>query len=295
MREGLKTIDAAQTAGRTAEANAEVARLSKLYPTNPSVIALGQKESMQSRLADAQAHYVESSRRWVANQKNINTSSLPAVTDMEFPADWKEKSERRLRAMGAQLTAKEKKIIEALDKPVSVAFTDRPLEEALQDLSNMLDQPLLIDKKSLEDLGIVDLKKGATLQAKGISARTALRSILSAQGLTFVVKDETIQVVTVEKAKTMMTTRVYYLGDIVQGVGPFGGPEWGPFINAQQTQANVESLIDVIKKIDPLSWSGPETGGAGTITFHAPSMSLIVRNSAEVHHSLAKSFGVGGK
>ena len=58
----------------------------------------------------------------------------------------------------------------------------------------MLDQPLFIDKKSLDDLGI-DLKKPTSLQANGVSARTVLRQILAAQGLTFVVKDEAIQVV----------------------------------------------------------------------------------------------------
>ena len=162
-------------AGRNTEANAEIARLTKLYPTNPSVWALGQKDSMQNRLADAQAYYVEANRRWVANQKNINQSSLPAITDVEFPKDWVEKSKRRLEANTVQLTTKEKKIIEALDKPISVGFSDRPLDEALQDLSNAFDQPLLIDKKSLEDLGL-DLKKGVSLQGKSLSGHFVLRA-----------------------------------------------------------------------------------------------------------------------
>jgi hypothetical protein len=285
VREGIKKIETAQTLGRTAEANDEIARLAKNYPYNPSVLALGQKDTMQNRLADAQAHYVESSRRWVENQKSINRSSLPAINEIEFPANWKELSARRLKSSGTQMTEKEKKIVEALDKPMTVNFADRPMEEALQDLSNAFDQPLLIDKKSLEDLGLADLKKGVSLQAKGLSGRTVLRSILATQGLTFVVKDETIQIVTVEKAKTLLTTRVYYLGDLAQGVGPFGGIEWGPFLNMQQTQANVAALIDAIRKVDPLSWAGPDTGGAGTIVYHAPSQSIIVRNSAEVHHT----------
>lgn len=295
VRDGIKLIEAAQLAGKTNDANAEIARLAKAYPANPSVLALGQKDTIQNRLADAQAFYVEANRRWVANQMNINKSSLPIVNEsgVEFPPDWKKKSEMRLKATGTQLTAKEKKIIEALDKPMTVNFNERPLEEALQDLSNTFDQPLLIDKKSLDDLGLADLKKGVSLQAKGLSGRTVLRSILATQGLTFVVKDETIQIVTVEKAKSLMTTRVYYLGDLVQGVGPFGGIEWGPALNLQQTQANVAVLMDTIRKIDPLSWSGPDTGGAGTLVYHAASQSIIVRNSTEVHHTLGKAFGPG--
>lgn len=289
VNESTERIQKYQLAGQTDYANKEIARLAKLYPNNPSVIVLGQTDTMKNRLADALAlQKMQRDRMW-AIEKNLQTSALPAVRDVEFPANWKELSARRLKKV--ELTAKEQKIIEALDKPITVSFADRPLEEALQDLSNALDQPLLIDKKSLEDLGL-DLKKGVSLQGKGLSGRTVLRSILATQGLTFVVKDETIQIVTVDRAQTLLTTRVYYLGDLVQGVGPFGNIQWGPFLNMQQTAANVQVLIESIQKsVDPLSWK--ENAGPGSITFHLPSMSIVVRASSEVHHTLGKTFGVG--
>lgn len=288
VREGIERVEKYQDKGEKALADAEITRLAKAYPYNPSVMALGQKDSISDRLADAQAHYAAMSERWVKNQMDINRSSLPAIMDVEFPKDWKEKSERRLKAFRVQLTAKEEKLIEALDKPISISWVERPLEEALQDLSNTLDQPLLVDKKSLEDLGL-DLKRGVSFQGKGLSGRTVLRSILATQGLTFVVKDEAIQIVTIERSKTLLTTRVYYLGDLVQGVGAFGGIEWGPFLNTAQTQTNVAVLIEAIRKIDPLSWDGRDTGGPGSITYHAPSQSIIVRNSAEVHFTLGNA------
>lgn len=286
---GIKAVQKATDAGKTAEANAEIARLTKLYPTNPSVQALGYSGSIAGRLDEAIALQTEMRDRWVKVQRNIERSALPAVMDVEFPKDWKEISARRLKTV--ELSAKEKKIIEALDKPVTVNFRERPFEEALQDLSNMLDQPLLLDKASLKDLE-VDLKRGSTLEAKGLSGRTVLRSLLATHGLTFVVKDETIQVVTVERARNLLTTRVYYLGDLIKGTGVFGGPEWGPFLNAEQAAENARNLTAMItKSIDPLSWR--ENGGAGTVTFHAPSMSIIVRASTEVHSSLGRSFGAG--
>jgi type II secretory pathway component GspD/PulD (secretin) len=287
VRLGIERIRDYEAKGQTANANAEIARLAKAYPNNPAVLPLTNNDTIRNRLQDAKAYYAEYNSRWVADQKSIRESALPAIRDVEFPKDWVDRT--RLRNKKVELSAKEKKIIEALDKPITVSFQERPFDEALQDISNMLDQPLLLDKKSLDDLGL-DLKKGSTLQAKGLSGRTVLRSVLAAQGLTFVVKDETIQIVTVERAKTMLTTRVYYLGDLVQGVGQFGGIQWGPFLNAQQTQANVAALIDTIKKIDPLSWNG-EAGGPGSITYHAPTQSIIVRNSAEVHSSLSAAFG----
>jgi len=77
----------------------------------------------------------------------------------------------------------------------------------------------------------------------------------------------------------------------VQSTGPFGGaPQWGPFLDFQQTMANVEVIMkSITKSIDPLSWK--ENGGAGTVTFHYPSMSIIVRASAEVHASLGAKMG----
>lgn len=286
---GLKTVQKANDVGQPAVANAEIARLTKLYPNNPSVQALGYTGSIATRLDDAIAFQTEMRDRWQKSQQNLMRSALPAIMDVEFPSDWVEKSKRRLKPV--EMTTKERKILEALDKPINVNFRDRPFEEALQDLSNMLDQPLLLDKKSLQDLEI-DLKKGATLEANGLAGRTVLRSVLAAQGLTFVVKDETIQVVTVERARGLLTTRVYYLGDLVKGTGPFGGPQWGPVLNAEQTAANALDITGMItKSIDPLSWR--ENQGAGTVTYHAPSMAIIVRASAEVHFTLSRSFGPG--
>ncbi|AMV28490.1 hypothetical protein VT84_29060 [Gemmata sp. SH-PL17] len=286
---GLQTVQQADNAGRTAEAQAEIARLTKLYPKNPSVMALGQNGGMKTRLEDAIAIQMELRDRWVKNQESITRSSFPAINDVEFPKNWTEISERRLKNSTIQLTAKEKQIIDALDKPIKVDFRERPLEEALQDLSNMLGQDLLIDKKSVADLEL-DLKKGATLQANGLSGRTVLRSILAAQGLTFVVKDEAIQIVTVERSRSLLTTRVYYLGDLIQGVGPFGDLQWGPILNAQQTAANADAIVAAIRKsIDPLSWNG-ETHGPGSITYDYLTKSIVVRASAEVHYSLGRTF-----
>ena len=206
-----------------------------------------------------------------------------AKGDIEFPADWATRAGRRTNEQ--KLTTKERELLAALDRPVTLAIKDQPLEYALQELSDKLGQRLLVDQKSLRDLDI-DLKKTTSLDARGLSARTALRQVLAANGLTFVVKDEAIQVVTVERSRDLLVTRVYYLGDLIQGVGPFGGTlQWGPLLDFQQTEANAKMIIDAIKSsVDPMSWEGK--GGSGTVSFHFPSMSLIVRASSEVHASL---------
>lgn len=288
VREGIDRVARYRQGGLHAEADAEIARLARLYPNNPAVIVLQEQGALAARIRDSAEFARLQNERIALALNDVLRSSLPAIRDIEFPPDWKEKTARRLKQL--ELTAQEKKLIEALDKPVTVEWVNRPFDEALQELSNLLDERLFIDKKSVEDLGI-DLRRPMTLKANGLAARTVLRQLLAAQGLTFVIKDQVLQIVDVEKAKNMLVTRVYYLGDIVQGVGPFGdATRWGPFLDFQQTLANVEALMATIRQsIDPLSWK--ENGGPGSITFHVPSMSLIVRASAEVHATLSSKMG----
>jgi hypothetical protein len=289
VNDGIQRIVRFKNAGLAKDAEKEVANLAKTYPNNPAVIRLQEQDTLNSRVEDAQEFARQQDKRITLALNDVQRSSLPAIGDVEFPKDWKDKTKRRQSQI--QLSDKEKKIIEALNKTVNVDLNGRMLEEALQEISNLIDQNLFIDKKSLKELEI-DLTKPVMFQAKGVSARTALRQLLAAQQLTFVVKDEAIQVVTMEKAREMLVTKVYSLGDLAQGVGPFSGVTAGPFLNFQQTMQNVDLIIQAIKSsVDPQCW---KPNGPCTITFHYPSMSIIVRASAEVHSSLGSALN-GGK
>lgn len=290
VKEGVQRMAEYKKNGQDREAVRELAKLAAAYPNNPSVIVMQQGDNFAVQAKDSLAFADIQQKRINEAFKAVDRSSLPigGNGDIEFPKDWLDKTARRVQKV--ELTETEKKIIESLNKPTTVNWNGRALDEALQDISNTLDQKLFLDKKSIEDLGI-DLRKPVSLQANGVSARTVLRQLLAAHGLTFVIKDQVIQVVDVEKAKNMLVTKVYYLGDVVQGIGPFGdATRWGPFLDFQQTMANVEALMKTIKgSVDPLTWK--ENGGPASITFHAPSMSLVVRASAEVHTALSSKMG----
>ena len=289
VKDGLRMIEQYQSAKKFAEAQGMVALLSKQYPNNAAVLALQQKDSFANNIAESKLLTDMHAERYTIAMRSVASSNMPAINDIEFPKDFKERTKNRNK--GVELTAKEKTLLAALDKPMTASFNGQPLEEVLQRMSNLMDQNLFLDTKSLTDLGL-DLKKPLTLDAKGVPARIVLRQLLAAQGLTFVVKDEIVQIVTVEKAREMLVTRVYYLGDVVQGIGPFGGLNWGPYVDHQQTQQNVKTIVDAIKGgIDPLSWS--DKSGPGSITFDFLSMSLIVRASTEVHATLGAKIGGG--
>lgn len=292
VREGIAKIERYQDARQFAEAQGTIAQLAKQFPNNTAVLALQQKDSFSNNVTEAKMHSQLHAERYNAAMAAVDKSNLPAVNDIEFmdKAKWAALTARRAKG-GLQLTEKEKTLLSALDKPMNASFSGQPLEEVLQRMSTLMDQNLFLDTKSLTDLGL-DLKKPLTLDAKGVPARIVLRQALGTLGLTFVVKDEVVQIVTVEKAREMLVTRVYYLGDVVRGIGTFGGLEWGPYVEQLQMQQNVKAIVDAVKGgIDPLSWS--DKGGPGSITFDFLSMSLIVRASTEVHASLGSKIGGG--
>src|SRR5207302_394882 len=111
------------------------------------------------------------------------------------------------RKAGPALTAKEKAILRALDRPITVKFQDSKFQDVIEFLSTAGDQPILLDKQALKDADI-DYETPVSLNVKGVSLRTVLRQVLGSFGLTYVVKDETIRVVSTEQARKMMTVRV---------------------------------------------------------------------------------------
>jgi cell fate (sporulation/competence/biofilm development) regulator YmcA (YheA/YmcA/DUF963 family) len=274
---------------RDAEATKKIAILAKKYSTNPSVIAISGAGELADKLSYARLLAKEQSDRFVLAMQDVSRSALPPKGDIEFPADWKEKTERRRKLMQNDLYGPEEmKILETLEKPVDLKFKSAPFEESVQSLSTMLDLPIYLDKKSLEELAI-DLKTPVNI-LPNVTARTALRGMLQSVGLTFIIKDKVLQVVSVEKARQNYVTRAYDVSDLVRLGGPFNSPVlWGPYLDYQQTVQNANTLIEMItKSIDPLVW---QTGGANsaTATFHYPSMSIIIRAPSEVHATLGKS------
>ena len=288
VHEAVNTIAKDFDENRLKDAQRKIAELGRKYPNNPSTLVLKSYGGTAAAIAESKYLSNEQSTRFVAVQNNIATSALPAINDIEFAKDHKERMARRASLELPFFGPEEKKILEALEKPVSGGVKNAPFEESIQNLSTLIDLNIYLDKKSIEDVG-ADLRKPVDVPGN-VSARTALRAMLQSQGLTFIIKDKILQVVSVEKARENMVTRSYEIRDLVQTGGPFNGAvTWGPYVDFQQTQQNAQMMIDAISgSIDPMVWKG-KGGGPATITFHYPSMSIIVRAPSEVHSDLSKS------
>jgi hypothetical protein len=283
LRRALDRIAALEKIGKTAEAQHAVDELLKKYPAEPVAIALTQSGSMASRIADAKDLLAEQDKRILLAMRDVDKSALPPVGDIEFPKDWKERTKGRK----AELSKEEKAILEALAKPVSIKAKDSAFGDVMSFLSDSIGLTITLDKSDLADAQVTsDTPVTIQTPAKGMQARTVLRSLLGQLGLSYVVQGGEIRVVSQTKARELMTTKVYPIGDLVQGVGAFGNSvRWGPYNSQAQAQENAQAIVDTIEKqLAPDSWRS--RGGEGSVTFHYPSMSLIVRQSAEVHMML---------
>jgi hypothetical protein len=107
--------------------------------------------------------------------------------------------------------------------------------------------------------------------------------MLADLGLTYIVKDEAIFVTTPTKAKDYMTVRTYYIGDLA----PQYDLRYGPFLGQLQAAQTISQLVNMIQNnVEKESWEANGKEGGGTIVFSPATMSLIVKQSAEVHYKV---------
>jgi hypothetical protein len=320
IRSGLKNVKELEKDNKTDEASRKANELANRFTDNPAAQASGRTTSAAEQVMNARKLQKDRERRLAAGFQDIDASASPPSGDLEFPKNWKEKTKGRTNTI--ELSAKEKSILQALNTTISVNLRNSKLEDVIEYLQTYTNQAILLDKESLKEVE-ASYDTPVTLSVKGVAVRTVLRKILADLGLTYVIKDEAIQVTTAQRAKEMMVVRRYYVGDILANMSTLGVPSgWpgplarlapgpvlplisplfpgtpvvinpppqaAPVLN-QQLQAadmtqNAKMLIDLIQtSVDSHSWQA--NGGNGTIVFNAPSMSLIIKQSAEVHAML---------
>jgi len=214
------------------------------------------------------------------NQAEIDRSAS-MVMEQRITPRFIAASERRQQ----KLTAKEKALLKMLNSTLSVDFKDTTLKEALELIQEKTNNalPIFLDEGSLKEANI-ESDEPVTFKVRKATVRTILKKILADKGLTYVIKEATLLVVTPQKAREMMVVRTYPVGDLLGSNNPFLDP-----FGFQQLAA-INALINVIKTtIEPSIW---EQGG--TITFFPPG-SLIIRAPAELHYQMGFGGGYGRK
>jgi len=242
-------------------------------------------ESRSKGLADARGDRGRSGDRYNKVMRSVEEAAIPESRDMAFPKDWVEKS--RKRSAGQKMTAKEKALLAALGTIVPAEFDKNTFEEVIDYFRKTLKVDIAVDKRALEEAGVTYDGSQVTLKLRG-TARTVLKRILADLNLAYVIKDEAILITSRERASQMTTTRVYYIGDVAAVVDA----RIPPFLTQLAMLENINRMITLITQtVDPSSWKVNNPEAVGTIAFDPITMSLVVKQTAEVHFMMGGGYG----
>jgi hypothetical protein len=216
-----------------------------------------------------------------ATLREVDKSAMPQAADLRHDKErWLKIS--KLRATAQKTTAKERAIFKALDSTLNADYSDKvTFEEVIEHLRKVSKVDIVVDKRALEEAG-VSYETTVKLKMK-TSMRTVLKRILADLNLAYVVKDEAILITSRERASQMTTTRTYYLGDLAAATGG----NYPPYISRALAIQNINNMIvNITSTIDPQSWKVNNPDAVGTIAFDPVTMSLTIKQVAEIHYKL---------
>ena len=283
LARGLQDVQALRSAGKTAEANQLQSDLARRYPDSTAAAASRIIADRTDRVTDSRRNRTESAAGVQGSLESVAKSAVPENGDYVLPPDWKSRVSKR--SAGPKLTAEEKATLRALGTPIRAEMKDTPLSAVLDYLQETAGVTIVADKRTLDAAGAT-YETPITVRFKSSSLRTILKKVLADVGLTYVVKEGTIRVVTPEEARNSMTVRAYYIGDLAG----LADVTISPLLRDIQMRAAIGQIIDgIIGSIDPNSWESKGAQGGGTITYDPITMSLIIKQTAEVHYMLSGS------
>lgn len=161
----------------------------------------------------------------------------------------------------------------ALERPlpsVGLDFTQTPLEEVAAFLRDEYQIEIQLDVAALEDIG-VGPDDAVTVNLRNLSLRSALRHMLDALYLEYVVTNGMLLITSQEDAETHLKVAVYPVSDLVSAGGP---------------HEDFDSLIDtIISTVASETWA--ENGGGEAELRPMPPGRLVVSQTERVHEQIA--------
>jgi type II secretory pathway component GspD/PulD (secretin) len=109
---------------------------------------------------------------------------------------------------------RERQIERQLSMPVSLNFKDTKLEQVIDDMRDITGVNVVADTQALNEAS-VNLDQPLTLKVDNISLKSALSILLRQVNLTYLIKDEALQITTKENAKGKLKRVTYPVADLV--------------------------------------------------------------------------------
>jgi hypothetical protein len=182
-------------------------------------------------------------------------------------------------------------IEQRLNERISVEFAEIPLSQALDEIRELTGIPITVDRPALEEDGI-DLQHPVSLKLDQLRLKTALQMLLRDVGLTWVIKDDVVEVTTPKGARGKLVQRTYAVADLVVPIPNYGTAfpsnpaATAPATPSEQKTDEQQLIRCIVNTIAPNQWR--EAGGPGTIEYFPLGMALVVNQTTDVHEQVAE-------
>lgn len=296
----MKSFNAAFKEGKYLEAERFAMQAHELDTDNPVLAAAMTLAKRHRRLDDVDAMkadkeslvygtLLESER-----QGDPRMASEPIVYDTKRWAQAKLRGDKSMNKLGLK-SLKEREIESKLNSPVTLNFKDVPLYAVLDDIRAYHGINIHEDKPALESKGI-SMDRPVTIKLENVSLKSCLNLLLKNVHLTYVIRDEVLQITTPEAARGKQETRTYLVTDLVIAVPNFGrlnsndNPQ--PVQQPNNLAASTSGFIQGQGGFTPTPLGAPTSllGGTdvGTPNGPAPAQGQHVRKSATQEEHLIK-------
>ena len=215
---------------RFSEAEVVAKQVGELKPGSTIATTMIQKSRFATRdqiMREIQAGKEQVFQEGLADVER--TSSNPAGYDPEQPMSfdrdpqsWHELTLRRTRDRGSRfLTVQEQKLRAKLSMPVSVQYRDRPLNEVISDLAKVTGTPIVMNQRAMEAVGVpVDTPIKLELPNE-VELKSALNLILRDLDLGYEIRDEVLQITSLDAKRSNLITKTYKVADLVTPIPNF--------------------------------------------------------------------------
>lgn len=283
IRSGLDQISELRRQGKTDDAQKAADALARRYPNHNVVNQVRNNLALADRVRESSRVAKEASDGTRVALNDVSRSATPIPGNIQYPSNWAEIDKRKEKYGKITLTEKEQAILKSLASlhDERVELKEMPLEKVLEYLQKLLGLEFRIDKKAIDELSLTYETPISVSLPRGLTKRTIMRRILNDIGLTYIIKEERMEVTSVERANKEITTVTYQIDDLL-GLNTPTTARIGSVPAPGQMDLTVKFLIDlIVSQVEPHSWE--KNGGPGSITYFAATRTLIVRNTAEVH------------
>ncbi len=207
---------------RFAEAEVVAKQVIELRPDHPIAGQLNHISRTKSSIATYEETQGLKQVDFLRQMNDVDRSSVGIDPDRPLTfgdeRDWASISQLRAgykEDRYSNLSEAERKIKQKLNTPVSIKYSNRPLNDVLNDLAAMTGVPIVVDHRALSSVRVTAETPISIRQLNNIRLESALNLILEQLELTYVIDNDVLEITSMESKRSRVYPRTYPVKDLV--------------------------------------------------------------------------------